>query len=86
MGSDSRERSKSSVVSEWLSAESSITGIEGREGISCPSISCILRQTREGVSSMAVIVLFFPGRMLVLAQRSKITTLVRGRTDFVVVK
>ena len=60
IGSDSRETLKSSVVSERPSAESSITGIEGRDGISCPSISCILLHTREGVSRIAAMIAFSP--------------------------
>lgn len=59
-GLEALERSMSSmesVSSVCGSRDSSNAGKEGREGISCPSMSSIRLQTREGVSSIVFIFL-----------------------------
>ena len=52
-GFEASDRSIDSDCVEAWSAESSKTGSEGKEGMSCPSTSCMRLHTREGVSNIA---------------------------------
>ena len=57
-GLEASDKSIDSDCVEAWSAESSKTGSEGKEGMSCPSTSCIRLHTREGVSSIAAAIFF----------------------------